>query len=82
MSQRERLTEVAVCNRITKFATQRIKDCKITTREVNYGIASVSIYSTNISVWEAQLQLMRDLNSQTTKYCHFNVANAVIFKGY
>ncbi|CAI2737615.1 unnamed protein product [Dicrocoelium dendriticum] len=79
---RESMGELAVCNRLKEFSNYTLKNCKVIERKANYGIASVSINSTKYSVWEAQLQLMGQLNSRNPNYCYFNVETTKIFKGY
>ncbi|CAH8669968.1 unnamed protein product [Dicrocoelium dendriticum] len=70
-----------MCQRL-KDISGLIKTCIEVTMHGDYGFADVLLGPTTITVWEAQIHLMTQLNANDKRRCKFNVAVKPIIKGY
>ncbi|CAH8557121.1 unnamed protein product [Dicrocoelium dendriticum] len=75
--------ESIICNKLKDLSSEIIQSCnKINKVTENHLAAYVLIRPTEVSVYEAQLQLMLQLNSWKPGRCLFNVVPEPIHKGY
>ncbi|CAI2737559.1 unnamed protein product [Dicrocoelium dendriticum] len=78
----EPLDDADICPRLINLSNSIITNCTNIIPKNQYVIAFVQIGPTEGSVYEAQLQLMFQLNTRTPNSCSFNVVPKTISKGY
>ncbi|CAI2737311.1 unnamed protein product [Dicrocoelium dendriticum] len=78
----EQLNNTDICHGLMNLSAGIITNCTNIRSGNVYVIASVQSGLTEGSVYEAQLQLMVQLNAKTPNACSFNVVPKTISKGY